>query len=125
MSTLAKTKNPRWSLSWLFIAVFCGIFSIIYETFSHGVYSNAMIYLFAYPLLLGAAVCFVLERMGRPMPDRFYQDGVFTLTMASLLSGILEIYGTASDYTSWFYCFGIALLVIGLIDMFLPKKHSV
>jgi hypothetical protein len=43
------------------------------------------------------------------MPNRFYQDGVLTITLASLITGILEIYGTSSDYTAWFFCGGIAL----------------
>ncbi len=124
LSTLAKTKTSRWSLDWLFISIFCAVFSTIYEIFSHGVYSNAMIFLFVYPLLLGAVPCFLLEKAQQPYPNRFYQDGVFTITLASLLTGILEIYGTSSVYTTWFLYAGIALWACGIVLMFLRTKHS-
>lgn len=124
MSTLAKKQTARWSLIWLIIAVFCAIFAAIYEFFSHGVYSNAMIFLFVYPLLLGAVPCFILEKAKQAMPNRFYQDGVVTITFASLLTGILEIYGTSSDYTAWFLYFGIALWIFGIVLMFLKPKQS-
>lgn len=125
LSTLVRNKSRmKWSLYWAAITAFCIIFAFIYEIFSHGVYSNAMIFMFAYPLLLGAVPCLILAKMGLEMPNRFYQDGVLTMTLASLLSGILEIYGTSSDYTGWFFYAGIALTVIGAVLMFLKPKQS-
>ncbi len=124
LSTSVRTRSAKWSFDWFCIAIFCGIFAAIYEIFSHGVYSNAMIFLFAYPLLLGAVPCYILEKKKLPMPDRFYQDGVFTLTLASLLGGILEIYGTSSEYVTWFMYAGIILVVIGICRMIFMPKHS-
>lgn len=124
LSTLAKTHTTRWSVIWTGISIFCGIFSLIYEFFSHGVYSNAMIFLFVYPLLLGAVPCFLLEKANQSMPDRFYQDGVIMITFASLITGILEIYGTSSDYTSWFLYAGIAVWIFGICRMFFKPKQS-
>ena len=81
-----------------------------------------MIFMFLYPFLLGALPCFYLEQKQMAMPNRFYQDGVLALTLASLLSGILEIYGTSTVYTTWFFYGGIALVVLGVVLMLVPKK---
>ena len=125
LSTLVRKKSAlKWSAVWGIIAIFCGVFSLIYEFFSHGVYSNAMIYLFAFPLLLGAVPCFLLEHRSMAMPNRFFQDGVLMITLASLLSGILEIYGTSSDYTRWFFIAGIAVYALGVIGIFTQPKQA-
>lgn len=124
LSTSVKTRSAKWSVAWFCISIFCSIFTIIYEIFSHGVYSNAMIYLFAYPLLLGAIPCYILEKKHLPMPSRFYQDGVFTMTLASLLGGIFEIYGTSSEYVTLFMYGGIILVVIGICLTIFAAKHT-
>jgi hypothetical protein len=65
-----------------------------------------MIFLFAYPLLLGVLPCMIMKgNMGR-----LYNDGVLLLSAASLLNGILEIYGTKSSYT-------IVLVILGILLM--------
>ena len=46
LSTLVRKKSSmKWSLYWAAITAFCIIFAFIYEIFSHGVYSNAMIFM--------------------------------------------------------------------------------
>ncbi len=96
----------RYSRNWFYISLFCIVFSLIYELCSFGVISNHMIFLFAYPLLLGVLPCMIMKgNMGR-----LYNDGVLLLSAASLLNGILEIYGTKSSYT-------IVLVILGILLM--------
>jgi peptidoglycan/LPS O-acetylase OafA/YrhL len=120
-----KKRRIKWSTAWLFIALFCAAFSAVYEIFSHGVYSLAMIFLFIWPLLLGALPCFFLEKKNMAMPGRLYQDGIVILTLASLIAGILEIYGTSSPYTVPFFWAGIAVAAIGAGMDFYMRRHTV
>jgi predicted PurR-regulated permease PerM len=84
-----------------------------------------MICLFIWPLLLGALPCFFLEKKNMAMPGRLYQDGIVILTLASLIAGILEIYGTSSPYTMPFFWAGIAVAAIGAIMDFYMRRHTV
>ena len=112
-----KQNRPAWI--WMMIAVFCAVFALIYEYFSFGVYSYYMIFLFAWPLLLGVLPCFLLKRdIGR-----LWNDGVLLMTAGSLLAGIFEIYGTASTLTIWFWAAGGLLLVITAITAFTGKHR--
>ena len=113
-----KQNRPAWT--WLMITLFCAVFALIYEYFSFGVYSYHMIFLFAWPLLLGALPCFLLKRdIGR-----LWNDGVLLMTAGSLLAGIFEIYGTASTLTIWFWAAGGLLLVITAITAFTGKHRE-
>lgn len=97
--------------SWLFITLFCILFSSVYECFSFGVISLNMILLFMYPLLLGVIPCLILKKdMGR-----FYNDGVLLLTLASMLNGIFDIYGTNSSYPAYMIVLGILLMLFQII----------
>lgn len=59
------------------------------------------------------------------MPGRLYQDGVVILTLAFLIAGILEIYGTSYPYTAPFFLAGIAVAAIGSIMDFYMSRHTV
>ena len=104
-------------LAYLAAALFCLLFGAVYEHFSHGVYSNAMVYAFAYPLCLGvlpffAACAFGKERLAPSGASaHLWADGVATLTVGSILSGVLEIYGTDSALLAVYPIAGAALLL--------------
>ena len=77
---------------YLWISLFCLIFSLIYELFSHGVYSSFMVLLFLFPLLLGAVPFSLLARTVILPPDasrRDYHAGIATLVTGSCLTGFL------------------------------------
>ena len=114
-----KRAAGRKTIIYVCIALFCGLFSAIYEHFSHQVYSNDMIYLFAYPLLLGALPYLGISLSKRlPLPTQHAADawdcGVTTLAVGSCVSGVLEIYGTTSNYVAAYRPAGILLLAAGL-----------
>lgn len=102
------------------IALFCGLFSAVYEHFSHGVSSNHMVWLFAFPLFLGALPYALIALSKRlPMPLQKAADvwdcGITTLAVGSCVTGVFEIYGTTSDYTAAYWPVGLGLLLVGAI----------
>lgn len=98
-------------------AVVCALFGAVYERFSHGVYSYRMIYAFAFPLLLSVLPLYLIEALRAPLPDPvhwgLYHAGVATLTVGSLVSGALEIYGTTSPLIAVYWIAGEALTLLG------------
>lgn len=121
MSTSATARKlsslQRLILLDLMAAVVCALFGAVYERFSHGVYSYWMLYAFAFPLALGVLPLYLLSVLGgrRPGPVRWglYHAGVATLTVGSLVSGALEIYGTASPLVAVYWIAGEALTLLG------------
>jgi len=109
---------------WIGITIFTIIFAAIYEHFSFGVYSNAMIFMFVYPLLLGLAPSLIMKIKNLGRLPVFWNDGVICLTIGSLLKGVFEIYGTESSYVKFFYIIGAILLIIGGVMYFMELKKT-
>lgn len=129
----SATDNARRGLvaGWVYLAIslFCLVFGVVYEHFSHGVYSNAMVYAFAYPLCLGAFPFFTVCAFGGKLKERIllsgasarlWAYGVATLTVGSILSGVLEIYGTDSDLLIVYPIAGAVLLLAAAVKTALP-----
>ena len=84
----------------LMVSIFFGLFGAVYELFSHQVYSYFMIYAFALPLVLGALPWALALRLGKRIPagvPALWDAAVLTLTVGSVLRGVLDIYGTTSS----------------------------
>lgn len=116
---------------YLLAALFCGLFSFVYERFSHGVYSNYMVYLFLFPLAGGMLPYGALWLTGgRYYPGSLatglYNCGIATLTVGSCMQGVLEIYGTTSIYMPVYWITGCALTFGGLLAflIFLISRKS-
>jgi len=97
--------------------------SRIYALFSQGVSSEAMTYMFLYPLLGGtlpALLCWALADRGGGVPrsraaDNLWNAGIAALTVASFLQGVFEIAGTASGYTLVIRLMGAGLAVAAVV----------
>lgn len=112
--------------NYVFVILFCILFGGIYEHFSFGVYSNFMIYAFAWPFVFGLIPALLLairserrkqagkREADRKWPERLWHTGIATLTVGSIFKGILDIYGTDSVLTIVYWIVGGALLLIGL-----------
>lgn len=85
------------------------IFGIIYEIFSHQVYSNYMIYAFLIPLLLGI-IHIIFNKL---LIDELYKMGVITLTVGSIIKGVLDIYGTTNNLV-FIYLIGILFIICSM-----------
>ena len=119
----------------------------IYEHFSHGVYSNYMIFAFMIPLAAGAFPNLIAAAANKKRAHSgFYYSAsgsnhadsgsnraasglrsaasglqlaaVATLTVGSLVKGALEIYGTTNRLTAVYPVAGIALLTAALLMYF-------
>ena len=107
----------------------------MYELFSHGVYSNYMIYAFMVPLVCGALPdilaatrgCRSKKRSGSAREAHATHDAapcaapalrlaaVVTLTAGSFIKGILDIYGTTNRLLVVYPIIGLALAIAALI----------
>ncbi len=112
--------RSRTLIVWILVSVFFLVFSVIYQQFSHGVHSPYMTYLCAWPLMLGVIPSFLWWRVPKiPKPNiyakDFYFSGILAVTMSSLLRGVLEIAGTASEYQGILMWIGAGLMAIGIV----------
>ena len=109
------------SFIYLGISAFVFIFSQVYEHFSHGVYSGFMIYAFLIPLL-GLFVPSILNRfiLKREIPDMAklsLKCGIATFTVGSIYKGVLEIYGTSTNFEIIYLIVGLAFCILAAILM--------
>lgn len=96
--------KKQWRI-YIIAVIGCIFFASTYEAFSHGVYSNYMIYAFLIPLIMGAGVSYILYFINKKskvtLPGKFeknmYNAAVATLTFGSIFNGVLEIYGTTNS----------------------------
>lgn len=95
----------------------------IYAIFGHGVRSAAMTYMFVYPLI-GGVIFYALVRLIFPLINRYkgyrlfyniYNSGIALLAAGSLFSGILEIAGADSVFSTYFFIIGYAFAAVGFI----------
>lgn len=96
-----KIKAPlQRVLNGLIATAACALFGGIYENFSHGVYSNYMVYAFLIPLMLSAFPSLLLllnAKIDIPETVRtLWNLAVATLTVGCIFKGVLEIYGTTN-----------------------------
>jgi hypothetical protein len=118
-SVTARKLNAQQKLilTDLLASLFCVLFGAVYEVYGHGVYSYGMIYAFAFPLVLGVLPFMLLTMLHAPYPNRFargaYHAGIAALTVGSLVSGALEIYGTTNPLTLVYWIAGGALTAFG------------
>ena len=87
----------------------------LYELFSHGVYSNYMIYAFAIPLVMGCLPYLadgseIIKRAG-PTAEILLLASIITLSIGSIIKGVLEIYGTTNFLTKAYPILGAGLVI--------------
>lgn len=123
MFSLATDKKSkalkRWAFASLIVSLLCLLCSAVYEAFSHGVYSNYMLYAFAIPLVGGTLAAFLLEFFTKQtMPGKnamaLYNAGLSTLTVGSIMKGVLDLYGTTNRLVVIYLPVGLALIFLGV-----------
>ena len=101
----------------LIASVFLALFGAVYEAFGHGVWSYGTVYAFAFPLVLGVLPLYLIGYCRATVPGRIarcaYHAGIATLSVGSLVSGALEIYGTTSPLIVVYWVLGAALTLLG------------
>lgn len=125
MAYSCKKVFRRHCLIYVCVTAFVWIFSRVYEYFGHGVISKAMMTAFWYPCLMGMIPTLILALI-KPLKNIAYAGilrvgvnllycGIATLTVGSLLSGVVEIYGTTYHLLKYYYYAGAVLSALGVI----------
>ncbi len=102
------------------LSIFTILFSVVYEAFSHGVYSIYMIGLFLIPSVFGLVIYTLIDRFEiviNRLSFNLYNSAIITLMLGFCLQGILEIYGTSSIYIYVYFGLSLSLLVLALVNM--------
>ena len=123
------TSAIKTALTYLLISLFCALFGGVYELFGHEVYSYFMLYAFVFPLAGGTLPFLLLALAESKKPLRIYPNtvcrslwhaAIATLTSGSIMTGILEIFGTTNSLTG-IYWYGGAGLLAGSLGVFLTQ----
>ena len=110
-------------------SVILALAGAVYEYFSHGVYSNYMIYAFMVPLVLGCLPHLgksaeIFEAGGLPA-EMLLMTSVATFSIWSVIKGVLGIYGTTNRLTAFYPIAATILLIaavlVGVLNMRLKK----
>ena len=124
-----RSACVRIAFRYLLVSILCAGFGAVYELFSHGVYSGGMLYAFLFPLVGGALPALWLTKCEKPLPagaaQQLWHFGISALTVGSLFSGALQIYGTTSRLTVVYWLAGGACMLLALLTgMFLPAEKG-
>lgn len=117
---MKKNKAAKTAFLYLLVSLFWILFGAVYELFSHEVYSFFMIYAFVIPLVGGTVPFLTLSIVkAKKYPNavcrNLYHAGIATLTVGSVLSGVLEIYGTTNALVDIYWFVGIPLTVVPVV----------
>ena len=117
--TLDIKKIKEQGKIYIIITLICILFAMIYESFSHGVISNFMIYSFSIPLVFGVVVSYVLcylkiTKTPTEIENKTYNAAIATFTIGSIIEGVLQIYGTTNSKVYVYLVVGIMLLVFSI-----------
>ena len=123
-----KKTSLRIARNYLIVAVICAAIGLIYEIFSHSVFSVFMVFAFVIPLFLGALPNLVIGLSGQKTPgvaaENLYACGIATLTIGSMLRGALDIFGTTNSLLKYYWIVGAAFVVTGAIVYFAQKRRE-
>ena len=124
-----KWQNVKIILVYLAVSIFCIIVDKIYATFGHGVTSNAMTWMFLYPLiggilfflLRGNAINRISKHKGYRSFCNIFNSGIAILTVGSFLKGVMDIAGTSSKYVIFYYLSGVVCIICSLVLRMIQK----
>ena len=113
-------KALKIAFIYLLVSIFCAFFGGVYEHFGHGVFSFYMLYAFGFPLVGGALPFFAMglfnfKKFPSQSARNFHHCGIATLTVGSLIRGVLDIYGTTSVLSSVYWYIGPILILSGIV----------
>lgn len=112
---------------YIFITIFCFIFSYVYLKFSFGVVSYYMKYLSLIPLILGVITYLIIWKMKikyNRISYNLYNAGIFTIIVGSAVRGILDICGGHSFYTPIYLVIGVILIIISFLKLIIVNGEN-
>jgi len=123
LSTSAKKIAKRYAIA----ALGCAAFALIYAQFSHGVHSPFMTFMFAIPLVGGAAIAVGSSIAHVDLPRGTRQAwalAIASLTVASCLRGVFDIAGTASPLLVVYLIAAVVFAVSGVVLAFRKRARA-
>ena len=105
---------------YLFATLFCIVLNYVYSLFGHGVSSPFMSYAFVFSLVLGVIGFLLLDRLNlnNRVAFNLYNAGIATLTVGSILRGVIDIAGADTVYPVYYFYVGAILVVVGALMYF-------
>ena len=122
----SRRRVLRHAAGELSAALFCGVFGMIYEVFSHEVYSYWMIYAFMFPLAAGLALVIMALSCKRPPERKFlntFNAASATLALGSISAGVVAIYGSTSVLVKVYPVIG-GLLLLTAVFFFITEERA-
>ena len=100
---------------YMLTTLFCIAFNYLYSLFGHGVSSPYMSYAFVFSLVLGIVgfIVFGWLNLENRIAFNLYNAGIATLTVGSILRGIIDIAGADTTYPVFYFLVGTVLVAIG------------
>jgi hypothetical protein len=112
------SATKRKVIKYLIASIICFVLNLVYGAFSHNVSSIFMTYAFVIPL-----IGLLLSLLSNNITYRnFLASSIFTITLASLLEGVVVIAGTTTIYVYVLLSIGIIMFIISLF--FIKKKAT-
>ena len=95
--------------------LFCMVFNYVYSLFGHGVSSPYMSYAFVFSLVLGVGGFMVIGwlKLDNRTAFNLYNAGIATLTVGSILRGIIDIAGADTTYPVYYFLVGTIFVAVG------------
>ena len=112
-------------MNFLIISTICLIFGLIYELFSHQVYSVFMLGAFLIPLVMGVVIPSFICKIKMPSVavNNLYNASIATFIFGSFIKGFLDIYGTTNSKILIYPIVGIMLLLISIISLYVEDER--
>lgn len=100
---------------YVFTTLFLIAFNYIYSLFGHGVSSLYMSYAFTFSLVLGVVGFMVIGwlKLDNRIALNLYNAGIATLTVGSVLRGILDIAGADATFPIYYFIVGAVFAAVG------------
>ena len=123
LSTLDIKKEQ---IRFYIYTIFCILFTIIYQQFSHGVISYYMILSFLFPLIGLLETQFIINKNKniKIISHNLFKSSIITFTLGSILKGVLDIYGTTNKLIITYLILGLILLIISIIAIKFQKTRK-
>ena len=123
----ARRRVLRHAAGELGAALFCAVFGMIYESFSHEVYSYWMIYAFMFPLAAGLTLLLTVLICRRPPARKFlntFNSASATLALGSIAAGVVSIYGSTNVLVKVYPIAGALMLLIAVFFFITEEREA-
>lgn len=117
--TLDISYFRKQSKIYLIVSFICLVLGLVYESFSHQVYSAYMLFAFTIPLFFGCLLSeyiysFKIKNITR-LSVNLYNASIANFTIYSLIKGVLDIYGTTNSKINIYLILGIIFIILSIL----------